>query len=447
MYNYEKSMKAVLLSLAPLAPYIATRDAVAGQENMWKNANRARYSTLIYNDRDDNGNPIPAPQRTQFAPVPTGLTEAAQSDKDDIKSIIGMYQNSLGQHGAETSGRAILAREKQGDNATFHFADNMSRAIALTGRILLELIPSYYDTKRLVTVIQKDDTRKMVVVNDPATQVMQDGSVQAILNNDLSVGEYAVTVEAGPSYATAREQTRESLMALVQSDPAIMQIAGDIIVGAMDFPDAEELGERLKLMLPPPIQQHLAAKGQGEDPKVAALNAQLAQQGQQMQQLQQQAQQAVQQAQQAVRQAQAERDGLKAQMASQQGDQALKAQELQTKAERDARELALKERAQSLAENEFEATTVLDLIKLQQTQTEPVGPEALALEPVADALVEDKPDPQAELMMQMAQHLAGMTDQISGLAKAVAAPRRNVPQRGPDGLITHVDSVPIQQGQ
>ena len=45
-------------------------------------------------------------------------------------------------------------------------------------------------------------------------------------------------------------------------NPAIMQVAGDLMVKAMDWEGAEEIAERLKLMLPPQI---LAAEKQGED--------------------------------------------------------------------------------------------------------------------------------------------------------------------------------------
>jgi hypothetical protein len=48
---------------------------------------------------------------------------------DDIKSTTGSTIASLGATSNERSGRAILAREKQSDTGTYHYVDNLARAI------------------------------------------------------------------------------------------------------------------------------------------------------------------------------------------------------------------------------------------------------------------------------------------------------------------------------
>lgn len=307
MYNYEQSAKVMRYALAPKAPFIGAVEAIAGYENEWKSANKLPYSMLPYHAFDAQGRPLPPPQRTQPAPMEAAWEQAAQQSKADMKSVIGMYENSLGLHGQETSGRAILAREKQGDNSTFHFVDNLSRAIALTGKIIVECIPTYYDAHRIVTIVGLDDARTQVQVNQPMPQV--DPAAQAIVQNDLTVGQYAVTVEAGPSYATKRQETQEFISQLVQSYPPLMQVAGDLLVGNMDFADADEVAERLKALLPPPIQQQLQAKEGGQDPQVAAIQ-------QQMQQLQQKAQQGMQAMQQQLQGAMGEVAQMKQQLAA-----------------------------------------------------------------------------------------------------------------------------------
>ena len=56
------------------------------------------------------------------------------------------------------------------------------------------------------------------------------------------------------------------MIEMVQANPALMQIAGDLMVKNMDWPGAEELSERLKLTLPPEIAQAEAAKKQKSMP-------------------------------------------------------------------------------------------------------------------------------------------------------------------------------------
>jgi hypothetical protein len=275
MYNYKKTAEVERYALAPKAPFIAPAEAISGYESFWETANKKSWSVLPYHAFKKDGTPIPMPQRIAPAPMEGAFAQSAEMDKQDLKSVVGMYENSLGLHGGETSGRAILAREKQGDNSTFHFVDNLSRAIALTGRILVELIPHYYDTQRLVTIVGTDDTRSQVQINEqvPGPQDPMTGAIQALIQNNVTEGEYAVTVEAGPSYATKRQETQETLMQVVQSYPPMMQFAGDLLIGAMDFPDSDKLVERFKLMLPPNVQQAMQAEEQGQDPEVAAVAA------------------------------------------------------------------------------------------------------------------------------------------------------------------------------
>jgi hypothetical protein len=162
MYNYKKSAEVERYALAPKAPWIAPAEAIAGYEDVLEDG---QQETVV-------GPAVPRLQEGREGAADAAahaclrrwrvLGAVGEMDKQDMKSVIGMYENSLGLHGQETSGRAILAREKQGDNSTFHFVDNLSRAIALTGRILVELIPHYYDTQRLVTIVGTDDTRSQV---------------------------------------------------------------------------------------------------------------------------------------------------------------------------------------------------------------------------------------------------------------------------------------------
>ncbi len=445
MYNYEKSMKARQLGQATMAPYIASERAIQGYELEWKNANKARYSVLPFRDIDEAGNPIPPPTRVDFAPVPTGWVEAAQSDKEDIKSVIGMYQNSLGQHSTETSGKAILAKEKQSDNATFHFMDNLGRAIALTGRIIVEVLGDYYDKQRLVTSLGKDGSREMVELNKPGFATAPDGSIQAIVENDVTTGEYAVTVEAGPSYATAREQSRDALLELVQNDKSgmFMACAPDLIVRELDFPGHEELSERLKLMLPPPIQQHLAMKEKengkgGPEAAMQEMQQQLTQLQQQLQQMQQQGQE--------LQQENIElKSGVTAKMQAAKLNAQVDEQEMQRKADLAERQALLDAQA---AERKAELDARLALTKAHEDnatkiQVAKIGAETdiiiagLTTPSELSANGEEKPpSKEVALMTQMAAHLAQMSESAGKPRK-----KRHTPKYDASGNISEVVST------
>lgn len=288
MLNFGMTQQAIHLALTPKAPYIAPQEAIQDYANIWKNANTENYSVLPYKHMDSNGNPIPMPQRVQPSTPDSGWRDWTQQMMSGMRSIIGMYEASLGMKGNEVSGKAIAARQKEGDVGTYHFMDNFHRAIALTGRIIQSWIPVYYDTERIVHIIGEDGIRKTVTLNQEAPH--PENPLQKIKLNDVTVGDYAVVIDAGPGYMTKRQETAEKLTQMVQAFPPLMQAAGDLVVKAQDIQDADLIAERLEMMLPPPIQQMIAAKKEGAKPDPVTVGK-LMQAQQQMQQMQQALQQ------------------------------------------------------------------------------------------------------------------------------------------------------------
>lgn len=298
MYNYAASATAERIALAPKAPYIMAEGQDESHELEWKNANKTPQSALFYKPTTFEGQLVPPPQRAPPIQAESGLIELMNSCKADLRSTIGIYDPSLGQHSNEISGKAILAREKQGDTATYHFVGNRDRAVAMTGRICVELIPFYYDSQRIVSMLDEKDEVTSTPINVPgATGSVLDGSLQAITMNDVSQGAYAVTISSGPAYASKLAESAETMMQLVQSFPQIMPIAGDLVIKSQNLPLSDEIAERMEAVLPPPVIAAMQAKDGGQQlppaatQKIAQLTQQLQQAQGQMQQLQQQNQQ------------------------------------------------------------------------------------------------------------------------------------------------------------
>lgn len=288
LFNFGMTAQAISLALTPRAPYIMAEGQNEGFEDMWDNANQRNFSALIYKPVQlDDGSYAPAPQRQQASMPDAGWIAITQQLQGLLKSTMGgLYENTLGQRGQETSGVAIHAREAQGDNATFHYADNHGRAIALTGRILIGAIPTFYSTERMVMVIDKEDKQQQTRINqqmiDPVTL-----AVSAIKKNDVTTGEFSVTVEAGKTWATRRQETTELMMEIASKNPAIFTVAGDILFKEMDIEHGEEISERMVYLMPPALQQSIAAKRAGEDPEKAQMAAQMQQMTEALQQTQQ----------------------------------------------------------------------------------------------------------------------------------------------------------------
>lgn len=260
MYNYWASQEVEMLALAPKAPFIGYAGQFEGYERKWQTANVANYPYLEVNPVVDQATQqvLPLPQRA-MPPMPSsGILQAKAGASDDIKATTGQYDASLGQKSNETSGKAIMARQREGDTGTFHYVDNLSRAIRHVGRIIVDLIPKIYDTKRVARILGEDDSVDMAVIdpNLPQAKVEQrDGSGKLQKLYNPSIGRYDVAVIVGPSFTTKRQEAAQSMAEMTQANPQLWTVIGDLLVRAQDWPGADEMAKRLKAMLPPEIAE------------------------------------------------------------------------------------------------------------------------------------------------------------------------------------------------
>jgi hypothetical protein len=221
-----------------------------------------------------------------------------QTAQQELMMASGQYQEQFGQQSNATAGVAIQARQRQGDTATYHFIDNVARAIRYTGRILIDLIPKIYDTRRVVRILGEDGTETFATLDPEATHPVSlpNGSqapsekqregmdVQLIYNP--TIGRYDVTVEVGPNFETRRQEAFNALTQIMSQDKDLMKVAGDLLFKAADFPMADDVAERLNRTIPPAI------KGEGPTPQEQDMQKKMQQMGQMIEHLSQQLQDA-----------------------------------------------------------------------------------------------------------------------------------------------------------
>jgi hypothetical protein len=207
MYNYWVSQEAEMLALAPKAPFIGYGGQFEGYENQWKTANTQNWPYLEVNPdaTDGAGNSFPLPQRAQPPMAQQGLIAAKMGAADDIKATTGQYDPSLGATSNERSGRAILARQAQSDTGTYHYVDNLARAIRHVTRQIIDMIPKIYDTERVARIIGMDGQTTMAKINpmqpEPVRELKDQNGVTIEKIYNPGVGRYDVVVTTGPSYA------------------------------------------------------------------------------------------------------------------------------------------------------------------------------------------------------------------------------------------------------
>lgn len=258
MYNFWMTAATEEVALRPKTPYIGAEGQFEGYEDEWGDANVRSFPYLEYKQVALDGNLAPPPARQQMADVPTGILAMANHASDNIKATTGLFDSSLGARGNATSGIQEREQQRQGDMANFHYSDNLMRAIRQAGRCFISMIPYYYDADRIVKIMGDDGKMDSAPINQPIPPDQQKpdpktGAIQAVLN-DMSVGEFDVTVSVGPSYSTLRQEAADSMIEFGKSWPKLMDVAGDKVVRSMDWPGAEEIAERIEKTIPPELR-------------------------------------------------------------------------------------------------------------------------------------------------------------------------------------------------
>lgn len=276
-YNYSRTNAIESVALAPQAKIWATPEQALGHVDAWAEAHKKNFPYLLYNADPKAGGP---PQRIGGADVPVALIQEMQAASEDIKAVTGIYDASLGNRGNETSGRAINARQQQGEIVTFNYMDNMAKGIRRTWEILVDLVPKVYDTTRSIRILGSDGAEDYAKVNHPTVDP-KTGMPTVV--NDLARGKYDVAITVGPSWSTRRQEAAEIYTQLGQQNPQLFAIAGDLIMKATDAPYADDIAKRIKAMLPPEIQA-LEAQGKELPPEAQAAMQQAQQMMAQVQQ-------------------------------------------------------------------------------------------------------------------------------------------------------------------
>lgn len=295
-YNWMTSAVYESIGVGAKAPFIAPEGMLENHREEWRNANRENRAVLEFKPLlDASGNPLPfKPERNAVEPPIQAVTEARVQADQDMKGISGMFDPALGQGATyQQSQGTVQALQGQSDVGTFNFGDNLVFAMEYEARVILDLLPYYYDSSRVIEVEGRTkNKRKVQVFNSniytDSPPPMQDPKAEALL--DLAKGQYEPTVTVGPSFETQKQKDLEFWLRLAEGDPITMQIGRDIIYDLVDSPESKAMAERAKAVLPPAVLQQM----QGGQMDPAQMHAQLIQLQQQNQVLMQHNQQLMQ---------------------------------------------------------------------------------------------------------------------------------------------------------
>jgi hypothetical protein len=236
--NYSASVAAETLAFQPKAKWVAPADAVEGYEQEWRESHVSDDPLLRFNPRASA-----APVRINPQEYPAALMRDVAIHSQTIKDVTGIHDASLGTQSNETSGRAIHARQREGDVASVIYHDNMNEAILEGGCVANALIDLCYDAARTIRLVGEDGEARLQRINDPMDPEAA----------DLSVGAYDVAITSGPNFTTRRVEANEGMTELMRTNPQAAAVIADLYAKGQDWPMADKIAERLKRIIPPRI--------------------------------------------------------------------------------------------------------------------------------------------------------------------------------------------------
>ena len=270
LYNYMRSARAETVASATKDFWVAADGQVDDYADEWQpdsNVEVRRYKPM-----DVGGTPLPPPRRADPVSQPMGMDSDMQQSEHDIQASMGMYASTTLGVGSANSGKQELLQQRRGDTSTFHYQDNLNRAIAQVGRILVDLIPHYYGARKAARILGEDGKAEIIQTNPKADRPYAKLGSTAIYN--LNVGLYDASVEAGPSFTTKRAEVTAMLQEIGGRDPKLFSMMADVMFRNLDVPEAEKLARRFHLMLPPEVQE--AEAEDAPSPEVARERARAA---------------------------------------------------------------------------------------------------------------------------------------------------------------------------
>ena len=250
-YNYAVSRQTEMIDQAPKNSFVITEKQMGNHAEKWANANRVNFGALPYVKEEGAAPPfrVSGLDSTAFQ----GVAATRQQSLEDLKLVFGLGDASLGRQGNEISGVALQGRVEQASRSTYQYFDNLLLSLRYLGRMIVDVLPTFYDTERTVRIVKPTNEEELIVINQMSRP-----------DSDITEGEYDVVVTTGPAYASKRQEAFDALRGIQESVPNAP--IGDLIASQIDSPVAKLAARRIKATYPPEI---LAATGEDDQEEMA----------------------------------------------------------------------------------------------------------------------------------------------------------------------------------
>lgn len=149
------------------------------------------------------------PEKITPNQIPTGLDRVSYKAEEHIKTISNVSDSQQGFDREDVAAKAIAYKRQASSVNMTKVIDNLERTDYILARNGLDLIQQYYTEERIINITHTDILREpeQITVNaaDP---------VSGVISNDLTIGEYDITISSAPYRANLEDAQFEQAMAM-----------------------------------------------------------------------------------------------------------------------------------------------------------------------------------------------------------------------------------------
>lgn len=219
-------------------------EQIQGWENIWAQDNVKNYPYLPINPMIDNsGNPMPLGPvaYTQSPVISPAMTALLQITDQDILDLMGNQQQA-DKLLSGVSEKTVQLVQNRVDMQSFVYLDNMAIAVRRAGEVWLSMAAEVYHEagRKLKTVGEMGSVESVELL---APVLGKDGGLK--YTNDISNAKLEVTVDVGPTSASHRQATVQSLIDMMPltQDPTTLDVLQSMAMHHMDGEGLKDLRE------------------------------------------------------------------------------------------------------------------------------------------------------------------------------------------------------------
>lgn len=169
--------------------------------------NGARTGLVIeYNNSPDDIEKI-TPNNT-----PQGLDRLSYKSEEHIKTISGVSDSQQGMDREDVAAKAIQTKRQAASTNMAKPLDSLVRTDYLIARNVLDLVQTFYTEDRILAITHDQNVEEVAI-----NQVSPEGEIL----NDLTVGEYSVTISSVPQRETLEDSQFDQAVSLKELGIAI----------------------------------------------------------------------------------------------------------------------------------------------------------------------------------------------------------------------------------